>query len=152
MANLTAPIHFHFRYIGTLSEKTILCANFVSLRSGVQHLKELVCYSRRVNKSYQDVTLSLFEQMVGKGGLVGCIAFNGRLRQYFSLYRAGWSGGAMVLGQRPVPGRPTVWIAVGQGPTALVVHVGAGGGCLEIFTLVYPFLSCFSLSLGDDSI
>ena len=59
----------------------------------------------------------------------------------------GWSGGAMVLGKFPVPGRPTVWIAVGQGPTALAV--GAGGGCLEFFTLVYPFLSSFSLSLGE---
>ena len=32
----------------------------------------------------------------------------------------------MVLGKLPVPGRPTIWITVGQGPTALVV--GAGGG------------------------
>ena len=30
-----------------------------------------------------------------------------------------------------------VWIRVGQGPTALAV--GAGGGCLDIFTLFYPF-------------
>ena len=30
-------------------------------------------------------------------------------------------------------------ITVGQGPTALAV--GAGGGCLDIFTLVYPFSS-----------
>ena len=52
----------------------------------------------------------------------------------------------MVLGKLPVPGRPTIWITVGQGPTALVV--GAGGGCLDIFTLIYPFLSSFSLSLG----
>ena len=37
----------------------------------------------------------------------------------------------------PVPGRPTIWIAVGQGPTALAV--GAGGGCLDSFTLNYPF-------------
>ena len=43
----------------------------------------------------------------------------------------------MVLGQLPVPGRPTIWIIVGQGPTALAV--GAGGGCLDIFTLIYPF-------------
>ena len=43
----------------------------------------------------------------------------------------------MVLGKLPVPGRPTIWIIVGQGPTALAV--GAGGGCLDIFTLVYPF-------------
>ena len=49
----------------------------------------------------------------------------------------GWSVGAMVLGKLPVPGRPTIWITVGQGPTALAV--GAGGGCLDIFTLIYPF-------------
>ena len=49
----------------------------------------------------------------------------------------GWSGGAMVLGKLPVPGRPTIWIIVGQGPTALAV--GAGGGCLDIFTLLYLF-------------
>ena len=41
-----------------------------------------------------------------------------------------WSGGAMVLGKLPVPGRPTIWITVGQGPTALAV--GAGG-------VVWPF-------------
>ena len=54
----------------------------------------------------------------------------------------------MVLGKLPVPGRPTIWITVGQGPTALAV--GAGGGCLDLFTL-YPF-SSFSLSLGDGPI
>ena len=43
----------------------------------------------------------------------------------------------MVLGKVPVPGHPTIWITVGQGPTALAV--GAGGGCLDIFTLIYPF-------------
>ena len=36
-------------------------------------------------------------------------------------------------------GVPLVWIRVGQGPTALAV--GAGGGCLDIFTLIYPFSS-----------
>ena len=30
-----------------------------------------------------------------------------------------------------------IWITVGQGPTAL--SVGAGGGCLDIFSLVYHF-------------
>ena len=34
-----------------------------------------------------------------------------------------------------------VWIRVGQGPTALAV--GAGGGCLDIFTLIYPFSPLF---------
>ena len=33
----------------------------------------------------------------------------------------------MALGKLPVPGRPTIWITVEQGPTALAV--GAGGGC-----------------------
>ena len=36
-----------------------------------------------------------------------------------------WSGGAMVLGKLPGPGRLTIWMTVGQGPTALAV--GAGG-------------------------
>ena len=43
----------------------------------------------------------------------------------------------MVLGKLPVPGRPTIWITVGQGPTALAV--GAGGGRVDIFSLIYPF-------------
>ena len=51
----------------------------------------------------------------------------------------------MVLGKLPVPGRPINWITVGQGRTALAV--GAGGGCLDIFTLI-----SFSLSLGDGPI
>ena len=58
----------------------------------------------------------------------------------------GWSGGAMVLGRLPVPGRPTILITVGQGPIALAV--GAGGGGLDIFTLT----CAFSLSLGDGPI
>ena len=56
----------------------------------------------------------------------------------------------MVLGKRPVPGRPTVWIIVGQGPTALAG--GAGGGCLDIFFSRLSFLFSYSLSLGDGPI
>ena len=41
-----------------------------------------------------------------------------------------------MLDKLPVPGRPTILITVGQGPIALAV--GAGGGCLDIFTLIYP--------------
>ena len=48
-----------------------------------------------------------------------------------------FAGGAMVLGKLLVPGRPTIWVLVGQWPTALAV--GAGGGCLAIFTFLYPF-------------
>ena len=42
----------------------------------------------------------------------------------------------MVLGELPVLGRPTIWTTVGQGPIALAV--GVGGGCLDIFILIYP--------------
>ena len=55
----------------------------------------------------------------------------------------------MVLGKLPVPGRPTIWMIIGQRPIALAVD--AGVGCLDIFTLLYPF-SSFSLSLGDGPI
>ena len=51
--------------------------------------------------------------------------------------KRGQSGGAMVLGKLPVPGRPTILITVGQGRG------------LDIFTLIYPFSS---FSLGDGPI
>ena len=59
----------------------------------------------------------------------------------------------MVLGKLTVPGRPTIWIRVGQGPSALAVS--AGGSYLGIFTLIYPFSPLsfsLSLSLGDGPI
>ena len=52
----------------------------------------------------------------------------------------------MVLGKLPVPGRPTLWMTVEQGPTALAV--GAGGGCLDFFSLIYP-ISILSPSLWE---
>ena len=45
----------------------------------------------------------------------------------------------MVLGKHQVPGRPTIWMIVGQGPIALAVD--ADGGCLDMFTLLYHFSS-----------
>ena len=39
----------------------------------------------------------------------------------------------MVLGKPPVPGRPTIWITVGQGPTALAV--GGYGGVVRTFLI-----------------
>ena len=50
----------------------------------------------------------------------------------------------MVLGKLPVPGRPTIWITVGQDPIALAV--GAGGGCLDI--LLSSILSLLFLPLS----
>ena len=52
----------------------------------------------------------------------------------------------MALGKLPVPGRPTIRMIIGQGPPALAV--GAGGGCLDIFPLVYHF-SFLSPSLWE---
>ena len=54
-----------------------------------------------------------------------------------------WSGGAKVLGKLLVPGRPTIWMIVGQGPIALAV--GAGGVVWTfllsaIFSPFSPFL------------
>ena len=51
-----------------------------------------------------------------------------------------------MLGKLPVPGRPTILNTVGQGPTVLAV--GAGGGCLDIFTFIYP-VSSLSPSLWE---
>ena len=56
----------------------------------------------------------------------------------------------MVLGKLPVPGRPTIWMTVGPGPTALAVD--SGGGLFGHFYSPLSFLSSFSLSLGDGRI
>ena len=51
----------------------------------------------------------------------------------------GWSGSAMVLGKLPVPGRPKIWMIVGQGPIALAV---GAYGVVWTFLLFSSFL-CF---------
>ena len=64
----------------------------------------------------------------------------------------------MVLGKLPVPGRPTIWITVRQGPTARAVGAGV---CVFFFFFFFffrhfyshlSFLSSLSLSLGDGPI
>ena len=50
----------------------------------------------------------------------------------------------MVLGKLPVPGRPTIWITVGQGPTALAVDVGVGCWTFLLSSIVsFLFLPLF---------
>ena len=54
----------------------------------------------------------------------------------------------MVLGKLPVPGCPTIWIILGEGPIALAVDAswrggGGGGGCFDIFPLYYLFSSLY---------
>ena len=56
----------------------------------------------------------------------------------------------MVHGKLPVPGRPTIWMIVGQGPTALAV--GAGGSLVGHVYSPLSFLSSFSLFLRDGPI
>ena len=56
-----------------------------------------------------------------------------------------------VVGWWEGAGRPLLtWITVGQGP--VVIAVGAGGGCLDIFFSHLSLLFSFSLSLGDSRI
>ena len=50
----------------------------------------------------------------------------------------------MAMGKLPVPGRPTIWITVGQGPTALTVGAGGFGFFYDIFTLFCPFSPLYS--------
>ena len=107
------------------TEKEILKVKYTRNISFPEARKIVESYTAAPDKSYASITKT--------AGVTG-----------------GWSGGAMVLGKLPVPGRPTIWITVGQGPTALAV--GAGGGCLDLFTLILSFLSSFSLSLGDGPI
>ena len=56
-------------------------------------------------------------------------------KSVYLIYQIRNSTGALVLGKLPVPGSSTIWMIVGQGPTVLAV--GAGGGGLDIFTLIY---------------
>ena len=49
----------------------------------------------------------------------------------------------MVLGKLPVPGCPTTWMTVRQGP--IVLAVGAGGDCLDL--LLSSVLSLLFLPL-----
>ena len=49
-----------------------------------------------------------------------------------------------MLGKLPVLGVLLIWKIVGQGP--FVLAVGAGGGCLDIFSLIYHFILSLSLS------
>ena len=56
----------------------------------------------------------------------------------------------MVLGKLPVPGRPTIWMMVGQGPIAL--SIGADRWLFGLFYSPLSFLSSFSLSLGGGPI
>ena len=58
----------------------------------------------------------------------------------------GWSGGAVVLGELPGPGRPTSLDK--SRARAYCTCSRCGWGCLDIFTLVYPF-SFLSPSLWE---
>ena len=65
------------------------------------------------------------------------------------LLAIGWSGGAMALGQLPVPGRPTN--LDNSKARTNVLGEYSGLGCLDIFLSVYHF-SLHSPSLGDGPI
>ena len=64
--------------------------------------------------------------------------------------RLGWSGGAMVLGKLPVPGRPTNLDK--RRARAYYSCSGCGWGLFGHFFSRLSFLFSFSLSLGDGPI
>ena len=66
----------------------------------------------------------------------------------FFLYRWGWSGGAMVLGKLPLPGRPTNLDYGRARAYCCFFAEGAGGGLFGHFSLVYHF-SFLSPSLWE---
>ena len=68
----------------------------------------------------------------------------------FLVQSRGWSGGAMVLGKLPVPGRPTIWI-IGRA-RAYSACSRCGWGLFGHFYSHLSFLSSFSRSLGDGPI
>ena len=62
----------------------------------------------------------------------------------------GWSGGAMVLGKLPVPGRPADLDS--SRARAYYACSRCGWGLFEYFFFRLSFLFSFSLSLGDGPI
>ena len=77
-----------------------------------------------------------FDNSENQGATQALYKISAKYIKWF-LGKRGWSVGAMVLDKLPVSGRPTIWMIVGQRPIALAV--GAGGVCLDIFTLLYTF-------------
>ena len=69
---------------------------------------------------------------------------------WISLDGKGWSGGAMVLGKLPVPGRPTNLDH--SRARAYCACSRCGWGMFGHFFSRLSFLSSFSLSLGDGPI
>ena len=55
----------------------------------------------------------------------------------------------MVLGKLPVPGRPTIWMMLGQGPIALTVGAVGEEGLFGHFKSPLSFFSSLSLSLWE---
>ena len=66
------------------------------------------------------------------------------------LFREGWSGGAMVLGKLPVPGRPT-YLDYSRA-RAYCACSRCGWVVVWTFFLSLSFLSFFSFCLGDGPI
>ena len=70
----------------------------------------------------------------------------------FSPLSRGWSGGAMVLGKLPVPGRPTYLDSSRTRANCACNRCGGGGALFGFFFSHLSFLFFFSLSLRDGPI
>ena len=142
VVGLGVPIHKHFRMCNRLIQnwlnRWIICKFYVLSNSISVISRQLVSCNERLCAMEPSLWLKRSPPKVGlkpeTTRLVGQSLIYWASR---APIQRGWSGGAMVLGKLPVPGYPTIWMTVGQGPISLAI--GAGGGCLDIFTLLYPF-------------
>ena len=114
-ASLTINIYF-YRFL-------YLYITRITINNGTPHLKSLKSQNRRA--------------ALGRPAIENQLPTSENEPQILACAFKCQSLGVPVLGKLPVPGRPTIWMIVGQGHIALAV--GAGGGCLDIFTLLYLF-------------
>ena len=83
--------------------------------------------------------------------MTSLVSVGSTLKGKHLLYKEqGWSGGVMVLGKLPVPGRPTYLDC--SRARAYCACSRCGWGLFGHFFLSLTFLSSFSLSLGDGPI
>ena len=96
-----------------------------------------VCFSVQASVPRRHMSLELILRQSFHSWLVvlGLTTLSDSISVKIGPWVVGWCDGPGLKFQ--CRGVLLVWMIVAQGPIALAV--GAGGGCLDIFTLLYPF-------------